>query len=136
MTTERPTGPTGPAPTNCARNSNLFREWKKKDRCNKESPGLPGPGEQATPLQGTPIPAERSTTQTRPTPIDPLYTGRLTGTVPASWTPEGWLAATKDRLRRTNDPFTGGRLSAEIERVELEVQRKHASRLASRKARG
>ena len=51
-------------------------------------------------------------------PMDALYTGRLTGTVPAGWTRDGWTHATRDRMSRTNCPDMQRRLREELATIK------------------
>ena len=111
---------------------NLFREWKNRiQQHNKETPVPPVPPvESALPHTGSGVSAEHSTDALVPppsdwhsftlsdVPTDPLHTGRLEGRVPHGWTRNGWIAATRDRIVRTDDPVVRRMLQGELDAVE------------------
>ena len=112
----------------------LFSEWKGRRRdYNKKTPVPPVPTAPAS--TKTVVSAKSGTSELVPASpildafmvilsieVDALYTGRLTGKVPMGWTRDGWVIATRDRLKRTHDPVGRRRLKAELRSVEGEVE--------------
>ena len=66
----------------------------------------------------TPIPADWVAIPGSLFPIDQLYRGVLTGKVPSNWTRVGWLAKTRERKSRTDDPVMRAMLDAEMRAIE------------------
>lgn len=90
---------------------------------NEGQVGTPASSSPPIPTDCDPIPSPQ-THKVIPWPvtIDPLHTGRLEGRVPDGWTRDGWIMATKDRLRRLkerDDERTVTRmLQAELKAIE------------------
>lgn len=108
-----------PDPYSCTRSS--FRRWKEQ-RNNKEMVGPVGP---AVPIR---VPESPSTisdqfqnVEVGPA-MDQLFTGKLTGEVPPTWTREGWVSVTRDRMSRTNCPDMRRRFREELAAIEPRVK--------------
>lgn len=46
-----------------------------------------------------------------------LYSGALTGSVPAGWSRDGWIDSLRDRMARTDDPVVRRMLKRELDAI-------------------